>query len=81
MTIKYFEAFHFYFAKYVNEILANVEVPNVILFKDIAYFDPENEYIKRFYQGKEFAGKMKGLLNFYLAYKEPRPNLCVVDSA
>ena len=54
MTIKYFEAFHFYFAKYVNEILANVEVPNVILYKDICYFDPENEYLKRLYRIEEY---------------------------
>ena len=81
MTIKYFEAFHFYFAKYVNEILASVEVPNVILYKDICYFDPENEYLKRVYRLDEFVGKMKGLLNFYLGYKEVKPNLSVVDSA
>ena len=35
MTVKYFEAFHFYFAKYVNEILASVEVPNVIVLSNL----------------------------------------------
>ena len=49
MTIKYFEPFHFYFAKYINEILAGIEVPNVIMYKDVCYYDPENEYLKRIY--------------------------------
>ena len=58
LDIKYFEAFNFYFCKPINEILANVPVPNVILYRDAIYHDPENEYLKRFYDSKEIVGKM-----------------------
>lgn len=31
----YFEKFNFYFAKPINEILANLDIPHVIFFKDL----------------------------------------------
>ena len=48
ITNKYFEAFNFYMAKSINEILANISVPNAILFRDINFNDPETEYLKEF---------------------------------
>ena len=61
IDFKYFEAFNFYFCKPINEILANVPVPNVLLFKDAIFHDPENDYLKRFYFPNEIEGKMNGL--------------------
>ena len=45
----YKDEFNFYFAKPINEILANVNVNHVILFKDYLFFDDINEYMKRPY--------------------------------
>jgi len=48
MFTKYFEAFNFYFAKPINEILSNSPlVQHIILFKDYLVYDDENEYLKR----------------------------------
>ena len=45
---KYFEAFNFYFAKPINEILANVPgVEHIVYFKDYLVWDEEGEYLKR----------------------------------
>ena len=35
MYKKYFEKFNFYFAKPINEILANIDISHVILYKDL----------------------------------------------
>ena len=79
---KYFEAFNFYFAKPVNEILANVASAHVILFKDYLFYDDEsNEYLKRSYKGEEIKPRVKALTDFYQnSYKPTRPNLCVIES-
>ena len=45
----YFEAFNFYFCKPINEILANINTNNTILYKDSIYHDSENDYLKRYY--------------------------------
>jgi hypothetical protein len=45
---KYFEAFNFYFAKPINEILANVPgIDHIVYFKDYLVWDEEGEYLKR----------------------------------
>lgn len=49
MHDKYFDAFNFYFAKPINEILANLNISHVILFKDYLFYDDMNEYLKRYY--------------------------------
>lgn len=79
---KYFEAFNFYFAKPVNEILANVSSPHVILFKDYLYFDDDsNEYLKRYYRNDEITPRVKALTEFYEnSYKPTRPNLSIIDA-
>lgn len=79
---KYFEAFNFYFAKGVNEILANIMVSHVILFRDYLFYDDDAEYLKRVYHKHEFPQRFKLLTDFYAySYKPVRPNLCVVSSA
>ena len=79
---KYFEAFNFYFAKPVNEILANVSSAHVILFKDYMFYDDENnEYLKRYYKSDEIKPRVKALTEFYQnSYKPTRPNLCIIES-
>ena len=44
IEVRYFSAFYFYFCKSINEILANISVPNAIKFKDTT-FNHENEYL------------------------------------
>ena len=62
---KYFETFNFYFAKPINEILANVVVSHVIFFKDMIFMLDENEYLKRFYRFDEVQPRMAILTEFY----------------
>ncbi len=77
---KYFEAFNFYFAKPINEILANMTLPHVILYKEFIYEDHENEYLKRYYQRHEVPMKVEALTSFYHhSFKETRPNLCLLE--
>ena len=61
----YFDKFNFYFAKPINEILANVTVRHVIYFKDYLYFDDFNEYLKRYYTKPEIVPRVKFLTDFY----------------
>ena len=53
MVDKYYEAFNFYFSKPTNEMIVNIEIPHVILFKDYLYYDDINEFLKRPYETKE----------------------------
>ena len=47
---KYFEAFNFYFAKPINELLSNIPATqHVIFFKDYTIWDDQNEYLKRYF--------------------------------
>ncbi len=62
---RYFDAFNFYFAKPINEILANVALPHVIYFKYSLYLAEENEYLKRYYRLEEVAPRLKILTDFY----------------
>ena len=61
----YFEKFNFYFAKPINEILANLDIPHVIFFKDLQYDDNENEYLKRHYKIDETMKRISCLTDFY----------------
>jgi len=56
--IRYFDMFNFYFAKPINEILANVSTDHVILFKDLLFYNDDNEYLKRYYKFDEIAPRM-----------------------
>ena len=58
MDQKYFTQFNFYFAKPINEILANVNLPHVILFKDQLYDDADNGYLKRIYSLEEIPQRL-----------------------
>jgi hypothetical protein len=76
---KYFEAFNFYFAKPINEILANLNINHVILFKDYLYYDDDSEYLKRFYTQTEVKPRVTILTEFYSnSYKETRPVFSII---
>lgn len=60
---KYFQTFNFYFSKPVNEILADVAVPHVIMFKDYLYYDDEREFLRRCYSTSDFSNRIEGLAN------------------
>lgn len=62
---QYFEAFNFYFAKGINEILANLSISHVILFKDYLFFDDDSEYLKRYYREAEIPPRVNLLTEFY----------------
>lgn len=62
---RYFETFNFYFAKPITEILANVPIDHVILFKDLLFFNDDNEYLKRAYSTEEMPARLKILSDFY----------------
>lgn len=62
---QYFEAFNFYFAKGINEILANLSLPHVILFKDYLFYDDDSEYLKRYYKVPEVPPRLNLLTDFY----------------
>ncbi|KAL4466781.1 hypothetical protein ABPG74_010378 [Tetrahymena malaccensis] len=80
LHIRYFEAFNFYFAKPINEILANYALPHVITLKDYTYFYDENEYLKRYYRVDEVPPRLAVLTNFFTnSYKQTRPNLIVTN--
>ena len=75
---KYFNAFNFYFSKPINELLANCNTPEVILFKDFLYYDDDREFCKRYYQSHELPNKMNTLTTFYAENNfEQSPNLCI----
>ncbi|CAK67231.1 unnamed protein product (macronuclear) [Paramecium tetraurelia] len=79
---KYFEAFNFYFAKPINEIIAQIpHASHVIYFKDYVILDERMEYLKRFYSNEEVGPRMDILIDFYTQnYKHMHPNLCVTDA-
>ncbi|KAM3147219.1 hypothetical protein pb186bvf_000935 [Paramecium bursaria] len=81
MHDKYFEAFNFYFAKPVNELLAQVpNVSHVISFKDYQMYDEQQELLKRFYQNEEVKPRIEILTEFYVTnYKQIHPNLLITD--
>ena len=76
---KYFEAFNFYFSKPINEIIANLSLPHVILYKDFLYYDDDGEYLKRSYRLDEVIPRIENLSKFYNNTAEglTRPNLAV----
>jgi len=61
----HFERFNFYFAKGINEILANLTISHVILFKDYLFLDDDSEYLKRSYTYVEYVPRFKLLSDFY----------------
>ncbi|KAM3133288.1 hypothetical protein pb186bvf_014581 [Paramecium bursaria] len=71
---QYFETFNFYFSKPITEILANVPVDHVILFKDFLFYNDDNEYLKRYYQRSEIPQRINILADYY-APVQLKPNL------
>ncbi|CAD8076495.1 unnamed protein product [Paramecium primaurelia] len=82
LQLKYFEAFNFYFAKPINEILSQIaNTPHVIYFKDYVILDEQQEYMKRYYKKEEVKPRLDILTDFYVTnYKELHPYLLVVES-
>lgn len=77
---KYFDSFNFYFAKPVNEILAEVSTPQTILYKDLLYYDDDREFLRRFYTREEYPGKYSVLNEYYTSENiVPKPNLSIHD--
>lgn len=78
---KYFESFNFYFSKHINEILADLAIPHVILYKDYLYYDDEEEYLRRFYRLDETIARIPNLSKFYenVGGTMNKPNLAVHD--
>ena len=62
---KYFESFNFYFAKPVNEILANSRVSQTILFKDYAFLDNRHESMRRWYTTPESVLRLNNYADFF----------------
>ncbi len=81
MYNKYFEAFNFYFSKHINEIIADVDLPHVIMYKDYQYYDKDAEFLKRFYFKEESLPRIFSLTSFYGSIPEgkPNPNLILHD--
>lgn len=90
MNAKYFEAFNFYFAKPINEIIAQIpHAAHVIYFKDYLILDEQMEYMKRqemltnlrFYTKDEIKPRVDILTEFYVQnYKHLHPNVVVTDA-
>lgn len=77
---KYFDGFNFYFSKPTNEMIVNVETPEVIQFKDYLYYDDINEFLKRPYAEWEAKTKLKSLAEYFDGYKDLRiPCLTTID--
>ncbi|CAD8109789.1 unnamed protein product [Paramecium sonneborni] len=81
LQTKYFEAFNFYFAKPINEILSQItNAPHVIYYKDYVILDEQQEYMKRYYKQDEVKPRLDILTEFYVTnYKDAHPYLLVVD--
>ena len=78
---KYFEAFNFYFSKHINELIADIALPHVILYKDYLYFDDDDEFLKRYYTFQEACPRIDSLSKFYFEAEGNiyKPNLVVHD--
>ncbi|CAD8157001.1 unnamed protein product [Paramecium octaurelia] len=78
---KYYNGFHFYFAKPISEILGNLQIDHVILFKDLLYFNDDNEYLT-----KLEINNAQTLIQGTIAYNQsivsqiPIPNLLIVTA-
>ncbi|CAD8169347.1 unnamed protein product [Paramecium octaurelia] len=81
LQTKYFEAFNFYFAKPINEILSQItSTPHVIYYKDYLILDEQQEYMKRQYKQDEVKPRLDILTEFYVTnYKDVHPYLLIVD--
>ncbi|CAD8193399.1 unnamed protein product [Paramecium pentaurelia] len=81
LQTKYFEAFNFYFAKPINEILSQItNAPHVIYYKDYLILDEQQEFMKRYYKQEEVKPRIDILTEFYVTnYKDLHPYLLIVD--
>ncbi|CAD8110136.1 unnamed protein product [Paramecium sonneborni] len=82
LQTKYFQAFNFYFAKPINEILSQIaNTPHVIYYKDYVILDEQQEYMKRYYKKDEVQPRLDILTDFYETnYKDAHPYLLIVES-
>jgi len=65
LNIKYFEDFNFYFAKSVNEILANIHSPDELRFKDYVLYDFREEIMRRYYNTQESEIRLSNYAAYY----------------
>ncbi|CAD8157682.1 unnamed protein product [Paramecium octaurelia] len=62
---KYQHSQNYYYIRDINEILSDAQTKIVINFKDQLAIDEDEEYLKRFYQLKEFPQKIELLTEYY----------------
>ncbi|CAD8213334.1 unnamed protein product [Paramecium octaurelia] len=62
---KYQHSQNYYYIRDINEILGDASTKIVITFKDQLAIDEDEEYLKRFYQMKEFPQKIQLLTEYY----------------
>lgn len=67
---KYSSSQNYYYTKEINEILSNQRNPALIRFKDQVTCDEEEEYLKRYYQVREYQNKIKLLTEYYKFHKD-----------
>lgn len=78
---KYYEAFNFYFAKSINQILADITISHVILYKDYLFYDDTHDYLKRYYPQEDIAPRLRLLGKFYAEEaKRIEPNMIITSS-
>ena len=70
LYVKFAASQNYYYSKDVNEILSTTRNKIAIKFKDHQTFDEEEEYLKRFYDGKEIRGKISILTEYYKFHKD-----------
>ena len=66
----YFEAFNFYFAKPINEILSNSRTPLAILVKDYSFYDNQHESMRRWYTIPESVLRLNNYAEFFEEIKK-----------
>ncbi|CAD8121441.1 unnamed protein product [Paramecium sonneborni] len=62
---RYQESQNYYYIRDINEILSDGQTKIVINFKDQMAIDEDEEYLKRYYQLKEFCQKIQLLTEYY----------------
>jgi len=67
--LKHYNAFNFYFAKPINEIIANIKVDHVIQYQDNLYYDNTIELLQQFYNFQEIPEKLAEIISIYDRYK------------
>jgi hypothetical protein len=67
---KYSASQNYYYTKDINDILGNAHTRAVISYKDYACLIEEDEFLKRYYEMKEYDHKIKSLTEYYKFHKD-----------